>query len=269
MRPRPFKKNDSAKTSWSGVSKWYDQLVGPLGSEYHREIIIPGALKLLCPRPGERILDLACGQGVFCRALAKLGVKVCGVDLSPELIRMARRHSQDDADYQVADARALDGMADQSFDASVCLLAIQNMDDLEKVVGELSRVTKTGGRLVWVLSHPCFRIPRQSRWGFDEESHIQYRRVDRYLSPMKIPIQMHPGSDPSSVTWSFHRSVSDYARALHAQGWAITQLEEWISHKKSEPGRRARAENHARREIPLFLALGAVKMKMGSKNREA
>ncbi|MEK7873119.1 MAG: methyltransferase domain-containing protein, partial [Chloroflexota bacterium] len=86
---------------------WYDALVGEKGSAYHRDIIIPGALRLLAPRPKESVLDLACGQGVFCRALHKLGVSVTGVDASERLIGLARSRSSRDIRYEVADARQM------------------------------------------------------------------------------------------------------------------------------------------------------------------
>ena len=67
-----FKKST---TSWDEVSKWYDQLVGERGSDFHQQVVMPGALKILKPVAGQKILDLACGQGVFCRELSKLKIQ--------------------------------------------------------------------------------------------------------------------------------------------------------------------------------------------------
>jgi hypothetical protein len=105
------------------------------------------------------------------------------------------------------------------------------------------------------MNHPCFRQPRQSGWGWDEQRKLQYRRVDRYLSPYEMPILAHPGSAPDVKTTSFHRSLTAYVEALAKHGFAITALEEWTSHKQSDSGPRAKAENVARQEIPLFLAM--------------
>jgi hypothetical protein len=114
---------------------------------------------------------------------------------------------------------------------------------------------KRGGRLLIVLNHPCFRIPRQSGWGIDEESDLQYRRIQRYMTPLEIPIQMHPGKgERSETTLSFHRPLSVYSSWLWQAGFLIEKIEEWCSDKTSE-GAASRRENRARREIPLFLAL--------------
>jgi hypothetical protein len=51
-----------------------------------------------------------------------------------------------------------------------------------------------------------------------------------------------------------------YFKALRKAGFLVSRLEEWNSQKKSQPGPRADAENRARKEFPLFLALEAVKV---------
>jgi hypothetical protein len=83
--------------------------------------------------------------------------------------------------------------------------------------------------------------------------------VDRYLSEMEIPIQMHPGSQPDVFTLSFHRPLSTYFKLLGDNGLVVNILEEWTSHRKNLPGRNQKAENLSREEIPMFLCLGAVK----------
>jgi hypothetical protein len=118
---------------------------------------------------------------------------------------------------------------------------------------------KVGGDMVIVLNHPSFRIPRQSSWGVDEANKLEYRRVNRYLSNLEIPINMRPGDKNSPVTWSYHHPLEYYVRAINNAGMVITDLEEWTSDKVSV-GKAARAENRARKEFPLFLAIKAVKI---------
>jgi ubiquinone/menaquinone biosynthesis C-methylase UbiE len=218
---------------WDEVATWYDALVGDEGSEYHQKVIVPGILRLLELRPGERALDLACGQGVLSRALFKQGAEVTGVDSSPRLLQMARQRSPRGIRYLQADARALNGLADASFDAIACALAIQNIDPLEPVLSGCARLLRPGGRLVLVMNHPTFRIPRQSRWGWDEARRLMYRAVDRYLSPLRIPIDTRPFKAPGQFTWTYHRPLQDYVKALTSAGLLVDALEEWPSDRKS------------------------------------
>ena len=110
------------------------------------------------------------------------------------------------------------------------------------------------------MMHPCFRGPKETSWGWDQSAGVQFRRVDRYLIPRKNPIVTHPGSDPNHYTWTFHRPLGAYVKSLRQSGLLIDALEEWPSHKKSTSGPRAAAENRAREEIPMFLALRAVRV---------
>jgi len=128
------------------------------------------------------------------------------------------------------------------------------------VFTEARRILVSGGKLVLVMNHPAFRIPKRSSWGYDEKGKIQYRRVDAYLSASTEKILMHPGQKASQATISYHRSLQDFFKALGKAGFTVSKLEEWISHKKSEAGPRQGAEDTARKEIPLFLMIEATKI---------
>jgi len=253
-RPGPRPDRSQGGTSWEKSADWYDRILGERGSELYQAVVIPQSLALLAPQRGERILDLGCGQGVFSRALADKGAAVTGVDAAPSLIAKARTYpSRTPVRYHDRDAAELSGLGE--FDAASAILCLQNMEHLEKVCAASAAVLKPGGRMLWVLNHPAFRIPRQTSWGHEEERKIQYRRVDAYASTLSIPITMHPGKADSESTVSFHRSMTTLTEAGFKAGMQLSGLQEWYSHKESQPGPRARAENRARREFPLFLAL--------------
>lgn len=254
-----MKPKKTRQAEWDRPARGYDRLVGDEGSEYQKELILPGVYRLLDPSPDDLILDSGCGQGVFCRFLSRKKVASVGIDLSSQMIRIARSKQSNSAleSYHVMNAAHLTLPDLPRFDGVVSILAVQNMESCEKVAAESSRAVKRNGKLVWVLIHPCFRIPRQSSWEYDESKKLQYRRVDLYMSETAIPIQMHPGKEPGITTHTYHRPVSGFINALCRNGWAITGMEEWPSHKKSQPGGRAKAENRARNEIPLFMAITA------------
>jgi SAM-dependent methyltransferase len=264
-RKHPYKKRrpggwEAAGTSWENVSGWYrGYLAGK--DTVQAEVIFPGALRLLDPKDGEKILDVACGEGSFARMIARTrGVKIVGVDAAPSLVAMASRRAPSNAEFLVGDVLKIgSAFSPASFEAAACILAVQNMDPIVPLFTGIARALKPSGRLVLVMNHPAFRVPRQSGWGWDEERKLQYRRVDRYLSSFAAPIQAHPGSAPGVTTVSYHRPLQAYVAALAAAGFVVETLEEWVSHKTSDSGPRAKAENTARREIPMFLALRAKK----------
>jgi ubiquinone/menaquinone biosynthesis C-methylase UbiE len=255
----------SPATHWGEAAEWYDQLVGEEGSEYHRHVVLPGAVRLLAAKPGEHVLDIACGQGVLCRLLARQGVQTTGIDAAADLIRFANDRNAQIPEgtpkpaYRMADARDLSFLPESSFDAAACLLAIQNIHPVAPVFASVSRVLKPLGRFVVVMMHPAFRNPKETHWGWDEKQKVQYRRVDKYLLPRKIPITTHPGKG-KDYTWTFHKPIEAYVKAARNAGLLIDAMEEWPSHKTSTSGPRAPAENVARSEIPMFLALRGVKI---------
>ena len=255
--PRPTK---ASTTDWGDVADWYDKLVGESGSEYHREVVLPGVLRLLALKQGERVLDVACGQGVLCRILRERGAEVTGVDAAAELVRAARERGPVDIAYHVADARELGFLPEGTFDAASCVLAIQNIHPIQGVFTGAARALRPGGRLVIVMMHPAFRGAKETSWGWDDKQNVQYRRVDRYLLPRKTPITTHPGKDPGLYTWTFHKPIEAYVKALRNAGLLIDAIEEWPSHKTSTSGPRAAAENAARKEIPMFMTIRSLKI---------
>ena len=258
--PKPVAKPvaKGPRTDWTGVAEWYDRLVGDEGSEYHREVVHPGALRLLNVIPGEPVIDVACGQGALCRLLHEKGAEVTGVDAAAPLIDAARQRGPEAIRYHVADARELSFLPLGSFAAAACVLAIQNIQPIQPVFEGVARLLRPGGRIVVVMMHPAFRGPKETRWGWDEQEGVQFRRVDRYLLPRKNPIVTHPGKTADVYTWTFHRPIGTYVKAMRNAGLLVDALEEWPSHKTSEPGPRSAAENVARKEIPMFMALRAV-----------
>ena len=255
-------KKFNTTTSWESAEPWYQECVGERGHYYHQSIILPSSLRLLeiSEHSNGALLDLGCGQGVLARRLPS-GIKYVGLDNSASLIRHAVQQTKNkNHQFIQGDATKPLSLPKLDFDWAAFILSLQNMEDGKAAVFHGAEQLKSGGLLLLVLNHPCFRIPRQSDWGIDEQAHLQYRRMNRYMSPLKIPIQTHPGrKEKSSTTYSFHHPLSDYVQWIKEARCVVESMQEWCSDKQSEGG-RARIENRARKEFPLFLALLCRKM---------
>jgi len=246
-------------TSWEKSSRWYKKIVGDEGHYFHQAVIFPKIKQLIDFEKIKSVLDLACGQGIFERQIDPKNEYV-GVDISKSLIDEARQKSVNkNHQFLVADASKKLPLKENYFDLVTIILALQNIKNLNGVVDNADRHLKSGGRFLIVLNHPIFRIPRQSSWGVDSKSKLQYRRVDRYMSSLEIPIATSPGKfQNSEVTWSFHSPLSKYSQILFEKGFLIEKIEEWVSDKKST-GPMAKMEDRSRNEIPMFMAILAVK----------
>jgi len=247
------------ETSWGEVAHWYDTLLEKDDDTYQAKVILPNLVRAMDLKKGERVLDLACGQGFFARVFHAAGAEVSGVDIGAPLIALAKKQSSPEVRYFVHSAEDLSIFPDASFEKIALVLAIQNIDAPHKVFKECMRVLKPSGKLFLVLNHPAFRIPKTSAWGYDELAKTQYRRIDRYLSESKADIDMNPGRPGTAMTVSFHRPLQYYFKTLANAGFVVARLEEWTSHRESEKGPRKDAEDRARKEIPLFLFLEAQK----------
>lgn len=248
-------------TSWNKVANWYDELLSTDNDSYQSKVIAPNLVRILDLKEGEVVYDLACGQGYFSNIFYKVGAQVIASDLSKKLIEVAIKNSPKGLKFYNTKADKAPFLKDYSVDTIVVVLAIQNIENVNDVFVECKRILKNNGRIVLVLNHPNFRIPQGSDWFF--ENGIQYRKVAQYLSESKISIDMTPGEkNPHKKirTISFHRPLQYYVKLLSKNGFAITRLEEWISHKKSQTGPRQKAEDIARKEIPMFMCIEVKKV---------
>ncbi len=125
----------AAKQTWSADR--YDRnarFVSDLGAD---------VLGWLAPVPGERILDLGCGDGALTMRIADAGASVVGVDASASMVEAARSLG---LDAHIADGESL--AFDREFDAVFSNAALHWMTDMAAVISGVRRALKPGGRFV-------------------------------------------------------------------------------------------------------------------------
>ncbi len=248
------------------MANWYDDYLKD-EDNYQNKVILPNLLRLLdldSLSDDSRILDIGCGQGFFIDKIINSTnkyINIYGLDLGSDLISIAKDNlsKYDNVVLENADAANMKNIKSDSIDLVYSVLALQNMKDLDKVVSEISRVLKNGKRAVLVINHPAFRIPKDSDWYFDNNFRRQGRVVYNYMSDKKYAIDMNPGqkalSGKNEQTFSFHHPLQYFSKLFYKNNLAILKIEEWMSHKKSQPGPKQQAEDNARKEIPMFMCL--------------
>jgi SAM-dependent methyltransferase len=151
--------NEKAAATWSAPGELYDEISRGLAGA------IDHCIARLRIRPGDRVLDLACGTGWASRAVATTvkGARVAGVDIAHGLIESARKIAQSsrlDIEYEVGDAERLP-YGDASFDAVISSFGIMFASRPEAAAQELTRVVKKGGRfgiLAWKPDSMVFEM---------------------------------------------------------------------------------------------------------------
>src|SRR5690348_5693980 len=95
--------------------------------------------QLLAPLPGERILDVGCGDGVLTQKIAAVGCDVVGLDSSPDFCAAARRLG-----LRVVESSASDMSFEREFDAVFSNAALHWMKDADRVVANVARALRAG-----------------------------------------------------------------------------------------------------------------------------
>ena len=142
----------SAETYSGGPAANYERYFVPaLGAPLARDLIELAEL-----RPGERVLDVACGTGVVTRLAAERvgGGAVAGVDVNPGMLAVARQVTGDTAiEWHQASAEALP-LGDETFDVVLCQMGLQFVPDRLRAAREMRRVLAPGGRAVLNVPGP-------------------------------------------------------------------------------------------------------------------
>jgi demethylmenaquinone methyltransferase / 2-methoxy-6-polyprenyl-1,4-benzoquinol methylase len=117
-------------------------------------------------RPGDITLDGCCGTGDLAIACARAGGRVTGLDFSERMLERARRKAPE-LEWISGDLLSLP-FEDATFDAATVGFGVRNVDDLERGLGELRRVLRTGGRLgILEITRPRGLLAPFYRFWFD------------------------------------------------------------------------------------------------------
>lgn len=154
--PAPANVDPAEIAKFSALAhRWWD----PDGPQAPLHALNPARLRYVAgrlPLRGARVLDVGCGGGLLSEAMAREGARVLGLDLSSELIDIARLHRlearQDgvvlDLDYRVQSVEALAESEPASFDAITCMELLEHVPDPGAVVAACATLLKPGAPLV-------------------------------------------------------------------------------------------------------------------------
>ncbi len=117
----------------------------------------PATLSLLPEVRGKRVLDAACGPGVYSEWLRSHGAEVVAVDASQKMVELAKRRLGEAADVRQADlSKPLNFLDNESFDIVLSPLTMEYIEDWNSTFREFYRVLRPGGHFILSVTHPFF-----------------------------------------------------------------------------------------------------------------
>ena len=209
--------------SYDDIADWYDEWVG--AGALRDDPYFPVVAPLLGAVAGQRICDLACGQGRVARQLAAGGARVVGTDLSGKLLAIARRYERaapSGVAYLRDDARTLGAIRDAVFDGVICHMALMDIRDLTPTIRAAARVLRPGGWFVFSILHPCYNTPSSGE-RTDAHGGI-YRTIGGYFVEGFWRSDERVG--PPGKLGAYHRTLSTYVNTLTDAGLILERMDE-------------------------------------------
>jgi SAM-dependent methyltransferase len=198
------------------------------------------------PPPGQRTVDLGCGEGRLTRYMRDLGHAVVGIDASPTLVAAARAMDPS-MDIRLADATSIP-LDDECADLVVAFMSLHDIDGMPASIKEVARILVPGGRFCLAIVHPI------NSCGRFEASTADARFVisGDYLRPFRYSDTVQ--RDGLSMTFhTEHRPIEAYFIALEQAGLLVETLRE-----PSVPDQTIVSPTERRwQRLPLFLHLRA------------
>jgi len=203
-------------TTYDEIAEWYDEQV-PAGGFF--AYVLPPLLELVGEIKGQHICDLVCGQGQVARPLAARGAWVVGIDLSEQLLEIARQQAATEGQpivYRRDDAQVGATLADESFDGVVCNLALMDIPDLQAAVRTVFRILRPGGWFAFSITHPFTLMPG-SGWVPQADGTIKRLTCEYFAQGFWRPAD---GPGVRGRVGAHHRTLSTYLNTVIEAGSA-------------------------------------------------
>jgi SAM-dependent methyltransferase len=257
--------NRETQDAWNENAAFWDERMGE-GNDFVNILCWPATERLLALRPGQRVLDIACGNGLTSRRLALLGAEVVAFDFAGDLVAYARERTEgleyaDRITYHVLDATdedALLRLGPGTFDAALSNMALFDMAEIGPLMRALARLLRPGGCFVFSVVHPCFNntstvhvAELEDREG--EMVTVYSVKVRGYMTPTVARGAAIAGQPRPQLY--FHRPLQVLLGAALEAGFVIDGIEERAFPPDHAPGRDPLGWSGRFSEIPPVLVV--------------
>ncbi len=169
---------------------------------------------------GEKILDLGCGYGFYTDYFRSIGANAAGIDGSEKMIEIAKKRYPM-ADFSVMDITKPLDFESGRFDIVFSNQVFMDIENIDLVFSECSRLLKADGILYYSIVHPAFY---DGRWLKDESGYCYAKAMEKYIEPYQFTNEFW------GKTNHFHRPLSYYLNAAAKNGFMLKEVCEPVSY---------------------------------------
>lgn len=229
------------------------------GNDFFNILLWPAVEKLLRPAADERLLDVACGNGLTSRRIGAARARVTAIDFSDAMIDLAKKRGGPQIDYRTVDAtdrEALLQLGIGTFDGALCNMGLMDMANIHPLMDALASLLRPNGRFVFSVLHPCFSNPAAIQVSeLEDRSGVLVTtysvKISRYLTPYTQPgLAMQDQPVPHLY---FHRPLSALLAPAFAAGLVLDALEERAFPPDVVDDATSLSLNHHHSDIPAAL----------------
>ena len=179
----------------------------------------PTTFKLLGNVKGKKILDLGCGPGFHLNKLNKMGAKVKGIDLSKELIKIAKQQNPS-VEVQYGDITKKLPYKNLEFDAVISSLVLGHIENWDNLLKEVHRILKNKGIFIFTLGVPMYESIKKVKW-----KGKKFNIPQDYFNERKIET-LWKADGKESKTIHYHKTYGTIVKVIIKNKFDILDYEE-------------------------------------------
>lgn len=176
--------------------------------------------KLLSDFDDKRVLDLGCGYGWHCKYASDNGAKyVLGIDISTMMLDKAKAlNTAPNIEYLKSTMEDYE-YPRESFDLVISSLAIHYIAEYKKLISNVYKTLKIGGKFVFSVEHPVFTAEGSEDWRYSDTGEILDFPVDNYYYEGK-----RTANFLGEKVTKYHRTLTTYVNTLLCNGFSINAV---------------------------------------------
>ncbi|PLB52110.1 S-adenosyl-L-methionine-dependent methyltransferase [Aspergillus steynii IBT 23096] len=249
MDPNPI--STKALTAWQNHAKAWDEHMGDDGNAYFSALELPILERMVVRRNGARAIDLATGNGLVARWLAREGASVIAMDGSRPMLECAEKRTESwyqqgrlkreqKIGFEVLDVVSREGwekfisrVLEDGFDIITMNMGLMDISDLKPLASALKRLLKQDGCFVATILHPLFFTSGADRQITFHENPVTGQRevtrsiiLNKYLDVPPARQLLFSEDEKIPPPFSFHRPLHELFAPFFQEGLVLDALEE-------------------------------------------